>query len=82
MVFSHKRETHFVIFGHLKLRCFLDLQKPRFWLHFGWVRGTGNGHVGLQEASRSEVKLVLKGFYEVSFWESEKKVRRPHSDTL
>ena len=75
IVFSPRRESNFDIFGYLKLRCFLDIQKHRFWLHFGWVRGTGNGHVGFQEASRSEVKLLFKGFYYVSFWRAKKRRR-------
>ena len=39
IVFSLQRETNFDIFGDLKLRCFLDLQKSRFWLHFGGAGG-------------------------------------------
>ena len=75
IVFSLKRESNFDIFGHLKLRCFLDPQKARFWLHLGGARGTGNGHVGLEEASRTELKLLFKGFYWASFWRAKKRRR-------
>ena len=56
IMFSLQRESNFDIFGHLKIRCLLDPQKPRFLVPFGGQVGRPNRPCGPQEGAKRQKK--------------------------
>ena len=59
-MFSLESGSNFDIFGYLKISTLLDVQKPRFWLHFGSQVGLPNRSCWPQEPLGTRNKLFFE----------------------